>query len=333
MARIAIRCHASHTIGLGHLVRQLNLGKALRNRGHEIVLSISNFSPAIEVAAKSGIPFQAMDDEDEWSPKSQNGYDLVILDVSDTDEDFVRDLRKHTNTIVSFDDLGPGRDYVDLMIDENLEEGESENVSSKVRTLFGSDYAVLHPDFETLHRKPRIFSSTIKKVLVTFGGTDPCKLTVPIAQSIIQHKPDLSLTVILGPGFSEQNKLRQLMLRHKRLKVLDPIFNMAETIAAHDVIFCSGGITLQEALAVGTPAFVISQVPAQEKKARTFEQEGAAVNLGLAGEFREERVAGPLDTPKATLEQMCRNGKRLIDGKGLKRVVQEIEKMIQDKKD
>ncbi|NIQ02691.1 MAG: hypothetical protein GWM98_21985, partial [Nitrospinaceae bacterium] len=93
--------------------------------------------------------------------------------------------------------------------------------------------------------------------------------------------------------------------------------SLADLLFTHDLVFCSGGITLHEALAAGTPALVINQVSHQEEKARTAEQFGAAVNLGLAEEFQPQKIEGFLKTPRTCLEKMSRAGKDQVDGKGI----------------
>ena len=40
---------------------------------------------------------------------------VYILDILDTSVDFIKGLRKH-NTVITFEDLGPGSEYSDLVI-------------------------------------------------------------------------------------------------------------------------------------------------------------------------------------------------------------------------
>ncbi|MBT3857723.1 MAG: hypothetical protein HOF64_12575, partial [Nitrospina sp.] len=93
----------------------------------------------------------------------------------------------------------------------------------------------------------------------------------------------------------------------------------------HSAVFCSGGVTLHEAMAVGTPAFVINQVAHQSEKADRAEKQGAAMNLGMAESWNENRLPEILQSSPDILGKMSQAGKSLIDGKGLKRVVETIE--------
>jgi spore coat polysaccharide biosynthesis predicted glycosyltransferase SpsG len=100
---------------------------------------------------------------------------------------------------------------------------------------------------------------------------------------------------------------------------------MAQTLFDHSVVFCSGGITLHEAMAVGTPAFVINQVSHQAEKAGRAEKQGAAMNLGMAESWDENRLPEILKSSQQVLEKMSQAGKNLIDGKGLQRVTEAIK--------
>ena len=99
---------------------------------------------------------------------------------------------------------------------------------------------------------------------------------------------------------------------------------MASILANHDVVFCSGGVTLHEAMCVGTPAFVISQVLHQEDKAEFAEKAGAAINLGRTKSWDENRLTEIFKLGRKNLEDMSMAGKKCIDGKGLKKVVEAI---------
>ena len=99
---------------------------------------------------------------------------------------------------------------------------------------------------------------------------------------------------------------------------------MARILANHDVVFCSGGVTLHEAMSVGTPAIVINQAPHQEEKAEFAEKAGAAINLGRTKSWDENRLTGIFKLGRKNLEDMSMAGKKYIDGKGLKKVVEAI---------
>lgn len=325
MSKIAIRFKASTTHGMGHMIRQLHLGKALRQAGHTVVYFIDNYKPSID--ALSGFEFQVIHpDETFLNPK--NKYDLAIIDQKENSAEYIKALQPHARKIVGFEDLGEGRNLVDLLIDCNLEESESIQVNPCVKTLFGLSYTILHPDFEVYNKKPRNFPPAIGSALVTLGGTDPKKLTAPLTRTLLETNTALAVTVLTGPGFSDWQTLEKLQLVWNQLQIRHNISNMAETLSEHDAVFCSGGITLHESMAAGTPAIVLNQVPHQEKKAKYFEKAGAAINLGMGDNWNAQSVKKALELKQDQLESMSRIGRNLIDGKGIHRVLKELQALL-----
>ena len=320
MAKIAIFCKASFSHGMGHLVRQSHIAKILRNRGNEINFFTPDYSPAQLWLDQCGLSHQTLTDV------KQVSSDLIILDVQDTSAAFIKNLRQDKKAVVSFEDLGEGRNHVDLLVDCNL--GEEKSAGLPVQTLFGYNYAVLAEEFEAYHSKPRVFKNTIESVLVTFGGTDPHSLTPTLAEKLLHIQPGLSITLLAGPGNENIPALKNLANKHGKVKLMESTSEMAQTLFTHDIVFCAGGVTLHEAMAVGTPAFVINQVQHQADKANRAEKQGAALNLGMSDSWAENRLPEILQSNPKILEKTSQAGKSMIDGKGLKRIVDAIEELL-----
>ncbi|MDE1044197.1 MAG: glycosyltransferase [Nitrospinaceae bacterium] len=320
MAKIAIFCKASFSHGMGHLVRQSHIAKILRNRGNEINFFTPDYSPAQLWLDQCGLSHQTLTDV------KQVSSDLIILDVQDTSAAFIKNLRQDKKAVVSFEDLGEGRNHVDLLVDCNL--GEEKLAGLPVQTLFGYNYAVLAEEFEAYHSKPRVFKNTINSVLVTFGGTDPHSLTPTLAEKLLHIQPGLSITLLAGPGNENIPALKNLANKHGKVKLMESTSEMAQTLFTHDIVFCAGGVTLHEAMAVGTPAFVINQVQHQADKANRAEKQGAALNLGMSDSWAENRLPEILQSNPKILEKTSQAGKSMIDGKGLKRIVDAIEELL-----
>ena len=263
MAKISIFCTASFSHGMGHLVRQSHIAKILRNRGNEIIFFTPDYSPAQLWLDQCGLSHQTSTDA------KQVSSDLIILDVQDTSAAFIKNLRQDKKAVVSFEDLGEGRNHVDLLVDCNL--GEEKSAKLPVQTLFGNNYAVLAEEFDAYHSKPRVFKNTIESVLVTFGGTDPHSLTPTLAEKLLHIQPGLSITLLAGPGNENIPALKYLANKHEKVKLMESTSEMAQTLFVHDIVFCAGGVTLHEAMAVGTPPFVIIQVQHQADKANRAE--------------------------------------------------------------
>lgn len=309
---------------MGHLVRQTHIAKALRDQGHEVLFFIPNYAPAQTWLNRHHLLQQAITD-DIMAAETQS-LDIIILDIQDTSPGFIKQIKQGKKSIVSFEDLGEGRQHVDLLIDCNLDEDKSVNLP--VQTLFGFPYSVLAQEFESFHTQQRKFKTPIESALITFGGTDPHGLTPSIAEKLLQIQPHLAITLLAGPGCKSVPALQRLASANRKVKLLESTSQMAQTLFNHSIVFCAGGVTLHEAMAVGTPAFVINQVSHQADKAQLAEDLGAAINLGMADCWDENRLPEILASSTETLNKMSQACKSLIDGKGLKRVVNAIEAIV-----
>ena len=317
MPKINIFCKASVFEGLGHLFRQIHIASELRKQNVDIVFYIPRFPTAENILKKYNFSQKIIDRFEQPLITNMGKTDATILDIQDTPSSLIKFLKKQSCKIVSFEDQGEGRNLVDLLIDCNLNSDDSKNIPQKVKTLFGLSYSVLGPNFETQHKKKRDFSDKIETLLLTFGGTDPHNITLDLAKQVPKN---IKTTIILGAGFKNEDGLQNF----DSIQIEKNVQDMASMLVNHDAVFCSGGVTLHEAMCVGTPAFVISQAPHQEDKAKMAEKAGAAINLGQAKSWEVNRLPEIFKLGRKNLHDMSMAGKNCINGKGLKKVVKAI---------
>ena len=328
MPSVAIHCKASMSDGMGHIYRQINLANELRKKGWEIFFYIPNFAPAIDLLSQSNFAAVIMGPQSHVTEYFKKKFDVAILDIQDTTESLIFSIQKCARYIVSFEDLGAGRNHVDLLIDCNLAPSKIRNLPSSTRGLFGTDYSVLHPDFAYYHAESKNFGTCLQSVLISMGATDPKNMTLPLTNFILHEKHELKLTVLIGHNTKITHALNQLSRQFKLLDIRGPVSNMAQMLWGHDVVICSGGVTLHETISVGTPAFVINQVEHQQTKARFVEKSGAAINLGMGIQYDVEKLREALNLKKHVLELMSLKAKQLIDGRGLYRIIDAMNKLM-----
>ena len=100
------------------------------------------------------------------------------------------------------------------------------------------------------------------------------------------------------------------------------------------VAVVSGGVTLLEACASGTPAVAVAVVPAQRRAIRAVVRARAAVTVGErrrhdadAAARIAELVVRLLDRP-LWQRSLSLNGRRLVDGRGAVRVARRLVDVI-----
>src|SRR5207244_1587129 len=91
-----------------------------------------------------------------------------------------------------------------------------------------------------------------------------------------------------------------------------------------DAAVAAGGVTAWELAFMGVPSLLMVLARNQERNAAGLAEAGAALNLGEFERVAPETLAAALgellDDP-ARRRRMSRRGRRLIDGRGVERVV------------
>lgn len=324
---ILFSCHASKKIGMGHFTRQLNIALEMRRRGHKIIFIAPSYNPAISLLDRKKL-FYIKSDKVPFDVKPGLEVEIIILDINNTDDDYIKTLRKNYNKVISFDDQGSGRNHVDLLVDSNLDLPGSLNTKS----LFGPKYILIDKRFSIFRNKKKLINEKINKVVISMGGTDPGGIGTIITGFLLKAEINFKIDLILGAGFDdkevkpEDSKL--IKKNSSKCKVHKGLSDISEILYDADVVICAGGITLYEACAVGTPALVISQAKHQQKQATLVQSWGAAANLGMWKESVLTKLLQTIHSLDAVKrKEMSIAGKKMVDGEGLKRVVNEIEKL------
>ena len=199
---ILIRTDGYSEIGLGHIYRGLLLASNLIDHDVRFVLSKKS-DIGLEKIRKNCYPYIIIDkNEDIINLIEKYNCDIVINDILDTDKDYIFKLKQTGVRVINFEDLGPGADFADAVINDLYEKQKEGN-----HYFWGSDYYCIRDEF--FLAKPKDFSHVVKEVLILFGGTDPCNLTERLLDVIISLPKDLDIkyTFILGIGYNKNDEL------------------------------------------------------------------------------------------------------------------------------
>ncbi len=175
-----------------------------------------------------------------------DGPRLVVNDVLDTTEREVLVQRAAGFRVVNVEDLGPGARLADWVVNALYapDEGTGAHVSS------GPAYATLRTEF--LHLPPKEIRELPRRVLISFGGTDPGRLGPRCARLLQGRLEDVQIRVVVGHGAADEDFPAGIeVARHVR--------SMAAEMIEADLVLTSAGRTVYEAAATGTPVAVLAQ--------------------------------------------------------------------------
>jgi len=336
--RMLFRCDGSFKLGMGHLVRCCVLAESL---APESCLFAVCADPLAESFLKrKSLDFRQLPSG--LSPRTEGKLLVeyadeikatsVVLDTKDNGLEVVLELKKAGLFVIDFEDLGPGRNLADILIDPHIRPGTPQaRYEGSGFYGFGTGWAVLHPVYAELHkqRDPATLGRRKKEspleVLVSCGGSDPASLTERILKTLDNWKGALSITVVLGPGA----RRKPLQCRSHPVEILESPAMLARLLSRSDVAFVSGGITMLESLCLGVATVVVPQQEEQYNNALNLASKDAllltpppadpAFSPGLA-----VVVEGVLADSRLR-KSLSQNGWAVVDGRGIERLMEVIK--------
>jgi UDP-2,4-diacetamido-2,4,6-trideoxy-beta-L-altropyranose hydrolase len=233
--------------------------------------------------------------------------------------------------VFAIDDL-VRKHKADLILDQTLMRSESEyaEVNSGTLIVAGCDYAILNPLFADFRERglPKESLSTAVKVLVTMGGVDKPNATLLVLEALSKlDKERPEVTVLLNRNAPHYAQVESFSAQNQEwIKHLDFVDNMAELMVQHHIAIGAPGSTSWERACLGIPSVIVPLAENQMDIAINLEIAKAVVKVDL------EKLS--LSCSQAYLEllnnwqEYHETNLELCDGLGLKRVVQEIKKLL-----
>jgi hypothetical protein len=152
-----------------------------------------------------------------------------------------------------------------------------------------------------------------ERVLVTTGGGDLDGLAGRIATHLGERLPHIEIELVRGPGFAGEPP--------PGVAVLERPASLLEPLLRADAVVCTGGQTVLEAAATGTPAVVLEGSPNQRPQiARLIAREAAVL-------VEEDEVPAALEALLASpsrRRELSRRAQEAVDGRGALRIAEEL---------
>jgi spore coat polysaccharide biosynthesis predicted glycosyltransferase SpsG len=197
---------------------------------------------------------------------------------------------------------------------------ENGNGRSVGPVAYGAEYTTLRGEF--FHLPPKQVLRTPRRILITFGGTDPGRLGARCARLLAGRVPT-EVRVVIGQGASDAGFPPGVEVkRHVR--------SMAAEMLEADLVLTSAGRTVYEAAAVGTPVAVLAQAARDAAHAHLTYDKGV-IFLGIGPLVDDEHVVGVVERLLADYELRTELSERLsrsVDPWGAARIGHRIRAML-----
>jgi spore coat polysaccharide biosynthesis predicted glycosyltransferase SpsG len=293
---LVVRADGGAGIGSGHLSRGLALAQAWRDAGGEARL-VTASTPALWTDLYRAEGADVVDPVPGWE---RSGAAWTALDGYQFGLDDQERVRNDGGRLLVVDDHGTvGRYAADVVLDQNLGASAEDYRGRAPHTalLLGPTYALLRREFRRITSRDTAWE--VERVLVSLGGDPPEDAVQRVRQGLA-----------LVPGFE--------------VEWLPSGREVAEAMAAADLAVSGGGVTTWELCAMGVPSVLLVLAANQRPVADAVAGAGAAISAGdYAGVEPKDlaRVLADLAADPVARHRMADTGRRLVDGRGARRVV------------
>ena len=274
-------------IGMGHIYRTLMLARGLEREDRRIsyLLTADSDACALDHIAAHYPVLRHLPLSDLASAVSALEPALVINDFLNTDAAYVAALKKAGIRVVNFEDEGTGAKLADLVVNALYESDAGDDCAN----LYGHRYFCLRDEF--LQAAPNAFRPDVRRVLVTFGGTDASDFTRKALDCIFPlcRERSITIAVVAGPGYAYKDALEEHM------RTLDPertsvYFTHATNVMSKEMenvemALCSAGRTVYELAHMRIPAIVLSHHEREDMHTFARPHNGFTY-LGVMRDFR-----------------------------------------------
>lgn len=328
---------AGADLGLGHAVRSLRLGEALRDR-LEIRLFFARYPPACRLFRRARLPFETVpapvssNEETQQTLRRLKAYapEVVLFDRLAPPMALARGAGDLARRIVLLDSKGPVIRLADVVINGIIEPENVRATHNGTRFYGGPDYLILDPALRPLRR--RKIRKQLRAVTISVGGSDPMGTAARVTRDLLHCTEPLVLHVAAGldPPKSALSELsRQAARSAHRIYVHRGLSSIASLLCQSDVAITGGGLTAFESLCAGLPTLALAQVPHQARTIARLRCRGLLQSLGSCRALKKGAVKHALSslTYGRRLE-LRRRALRYLDGRGIERVTRIILRLF-----
>lgn len=328
--RVAFRMESGPAIGMGHMMRCLTLARALVRQGCQVMFLCS--APTAQAvraqwarARCHRLPDGLSEAQDAARCRAllrRQTAAWLVVDHYGLGWRWEAGVKPAVRRVLAVDDTGR-RHVADMVLDSGWR-GEARyrgRLAPGAVRLFGPRFALLR---DGVARQKRAGGG---RVFVSFGGADPADMTRRVMRVLAGKVAEAD--IVAGAAYPWRHALPALCegqpgwrvhVNHKAPEAL-----MAGAVLA---VGAGGGMTW-ERCAVGVPSIVVAIAENQRALSEALGARGVVRYLGMAGAVED---AALLAEVRALLrdsdarERMAQAGRRLVDGRGARRVAERMRR-------
>lgn len=330
--RVAIRCDALRSLGVGHMIRQFALVEELLQRGWRVTIVgdievewvLGQVQEQVEL-----LPSINTDDFISWS--CDTGVDAVMIDGYEFPAKLGEGLRAVGVPVMAMVDGEFGAHQVaDVYVDQNL---GAIDPGRPGRWLIGPDFVLLRDVVRSRRGQPRPAAEP-PRVLVVFGGTDPFAGTPVLADMLLATGAPVEIVAVAAnPELTAQMEALPAG-DGQSVSVVPPVGDLPGLALTCDAAVSAAGSSVWEFACLGIPTALVCVTDNQRLGYDAASQE-LCLGVGHLEALRDDPAAraegvAALRTfvSDGTLRAlMGERGASIVDGDGRVRVADALEEL------
>ena len=227
--------------------------------------------------------------------------------------------------VIILDDLGNKTINSKILINGSIVKKYHEyDFDEKISKVYlGPKYMMIRKEFVIFRGKISRLNKSINNILLIFGGEDDQDVIRKIIPFFYDKKYQIS--IIVGRNYLHIEQLKDMILEFSNISINISPENIAELFSKQDLVISSSGITSYELATLGVPTIFIPVVDHQEPTAIEFSKKGFGINYGK-WDFDFKRLENTIIQLESLTkrEEMYQNGRKIVDGEGISRMLKII---------
>ncbi len=323
-----IRVSTSESLGMGHLMRSLELAKELKN----VRLYID---PTTKSNVEKFYHKDLLIEEESIVSINKSVEDIKNNKITGLIIDHYKIPKKEIESSCSYGHLAVIDDFFDYwkkptVIISSLSININNNIP-KEKLIYGYDKIII-PKAAHYKIEKKSNAKLIKNsILIQFGAMDNNNLTSRFLNAVLSIKNTLAkITVVLSERAPHRKQVIKLLNNFNNGKTLEvKNFNELEWLYnSHEVLFGSAGVSLLERIYLGFYSFILSHNSCQDINAKAAGKLNLGKNIGRADLLGDKELKNLILNCIENKNKYRKNlDSDIIDGKGAKRIVSQLIKI------
>jgi spore coat polysaccharide biosynthesis predicted glycosyltransferase SpsG/biotin carboxylase len=328
--KIIFIAEVSNKIGIGHFRRSLSLIDFFISKKIKVSFYILNENTKLNyifLKKISKVKYQLINLPSLKKLIDVNGKNFYIVDLNNYHDEILRSIIKSESYSFFLDyfnyKLNKLPSKIFNLIDHNKSSGKlkiQKELIKKHIILQGPKYSIIKNSLIRLKKKSKfIVKRNIENITISFGGSDPSNNLDKIINKLDQFPHAKKINVFASQLNKKNLKINlSLVNPHNDFKSFDKV------LVNSDLLICGGGTTLLEGMYIGVPTIVLFQNKKEENHSTYYSRLNACLI--------NDRLNYKIINKKSFRNQLSINSQKIIDGEGIKRIFNQYQQFINEKK-